>query len=489
MSAVYTLTAGVIGLVLAWPFLFATSVYLELSVGLMISLGWKITLLSVGALGAGVYVFGRKLWHAIASWNRGDRSEVPALLEMVRVAPRRIAIRTSLIATSVIVIFWYISLPGVGVSSLELFALSIATVAGIQVIALLCAVSFDLLMRPIREEIAMVLPGLHSSSSGRWSIEFRLFASATAMGFVVGALAPAAVVAFTPDVPPRILVVVIGAVLLAVIGGTVFRGLGLRPVLRPIDDLVDGTGRVADGEFTHRLVVTSDDEFGRLVASFNRMQEGLLERERLHTAFGSYVAPDLAEKLLAQGDELFKGEEVEATVFFVDVRDFTAYSERTEASQAVARLNQLFEIVVPTLREHHGHANKFSGDGVLAVFGVPEPVSDHAERAVAAAVDVQGQVRDHFGEGLRIGIGVNTGRVIAGTVGGGGKLEFALIGDPVNVASRVEELTKQTGDPILLTQATVDAMTKAPSGLVPRGPHEVKGKAEPVVVYGLDPFQ
>jgi len=176
-------------------------------------------------------------------------------------------------------------------------------------------------------------------------------------------------------------------------------------------------------------------------------------------------------------------------VFFVDIRDFTAWSERTTAHEAVSRLNALFDIVVPVLREHHGHANKFSGDGVLAVFGVPEQTDDHAGKAVQAAAEIQRRVRNAFGEELRIGIGINTGRVIAGTVGGGGKLEFALIGDPVNVAARVEELTKQTGDPILLTQATVDSLTSAPGGLTSRGSHHVKGKAEPIAVHALDPFR
>lgn len=150
--------------------------------------------------------------------------------------------------------------------------------------------------------------------------------------------------------------------------------------------------------------------------------------------------------------------------------------------------SRLFGVVVPILRDHQGHANKFSGDGVLAVFGLPERVADHADRAVDAACEIQRQVQHRFGEELRVGIGINTGRVIAGTVGGGGKLEFALIGDPVNVASRVEQLTKDTGDSVLLTQATLDALSVRPAGLVPRGAHLVKGKEDPIRVHGLDPM-
>ena len=103
-----------------------------------------------------------------------------------------------------------------------------------------------------------------------------------------------------------------------------------------------------------------------------------------------------------------------------------------------------------------------------------------------AAVLIHRLVADRFGGELRIGIGINTGVVIAGTIGGGGKLEFTLIGDTVNVAARVEQLTKNTGDAILLTQGCVDALASRPLGLINRGLHVLKGKADPVQVFGLD---
>jgi adenylate cyclase len=106
-----------------------------------------------------------------------------------------------------------------------------------------------------------------------------------------------------------------------------------------------------------------------------------------------------------------------------------------------------------------GHINKFLGDGDFGVFGAPNDLAGHADAAVAAAVLIQRLVAERFGGKLRIGIGINTGVVIAGTIGGGGKLEFTLIGDAVNVAARVEQLTKTTADAILLTQQTVDAVT------------------------------
>ncbi|BCZ20735.1 hypothetical protein MTY59_05900 [Mycobacterium senriense] len=264
-------------------------------------------------------------------------------------------------------------------------------------------------------------------------------------------------------------------------------GAALAPSLRPIRDLAEGTKRVAAGDYSRRLPVVQDDDLGALGASFNRMQAGLAERQRLQSAFGTYVDPALAARLLQQGDDVFTGERREVSVMFVDIRDFTPFAEANTAEDTVARLNALFEIVVPAVVEGGGHVNKFLGDGALAVFGAPNDLANHADAAVDAAALIHRLVAERFGGELRIGIGINTGKVIAGTIGGGGKLEFTLIGDAVNVAARVEQLTKSTGDAILLTSRTVDALEAPPPGLIDRGPHALKGKSAPTEVFGLDP--
>jgi adenylate cyclase len=258
------------------------------------------------------------------------------------------------------------------------------------------------------------------------------------------------------------------------------------PSMRPIRDLAEGTERVAAGDYSERLPVVQDDDLGALSASFNRMQAGLAERQRLQAAFGTYVDPALAARLLEQGDDVFTGERREVTVMFVDVRDFTPFAEANTAEDTVSRLNALFEIVVPAVVDAGGHVNKFLGDGAMAVFGAPNDLADHADAAVTAAVLIYRLVAERFGGELRIGIGINTGLVIAGTIGGGSHLEFTLIGDTVNVAARVEQLTKTTGDAILLTHQTVDALITRPPGLVDRGSHALKGKSAPLQVFGLD---
>jgi adenylate cyclase len=276
-----------------------------------------------------------------------------------------------------------------------------------------------------------------------------------------------------------LLSVVIGCAMTLGFAVPISVGAAFAPSLRPIRDLAAGTERVAAGDYSQRLPVVQDDDLGALAASFNRMQAGLAERQRLQAAFGSYVDPILAGRLLEQGDDVFSGERRDVTVMFVDIRDFTPFAE--------ARLNALFEIVVPAVVDADGHVNKFLGDGALAVFGAPNDLADHAGAAVSAAMLIHRLVAERFGGELRIGIGINTGVVIAGTIGGAGKLEFTLIGDTVNVAARVEQLTKTTGDAILLTHQTVDALASRPPGLTDRGSYALKGKSAAVQVFGLDP--
>jgi adenylate cyclase len=265
-------------------------------------------------------------------------------------------------------------------------------------------------------------------------------------------------------------------------------GALFSPSLQPIRDLAAGTKRVAAGDYSQRLPVVQDDELGALAASFNRMQAGLAERQRLQAAFGTYVDPALASRLLEQGDDVFIGERREVTVMFVDVRDFTPFAEANSAEDTVARLNALFEIVVPAVVDAGGHVNKFLGDGALAVFGAPNDLADQADAAVDAAVLIHRLVAERFGGALRIGIGINSGVVIAGTIGGGNHLEYTLIGDATNVAARVEQLTKTTGDAILLTYQTLDAMSTRPPELIDRGSHALKGKSAAVQVFSLDPW-
>jgi class 3 adenylate cyclase len=253
-------------------------------------------------------------------------------------------------------------------------------------------------------------------------------------------------------------------------------------LLEPIQDLRRGTERVIAGDLRVRVPVLGTDETGRLAGSFNHMVAGLEERERLREAFGAFVDPQLAERVIEEGTVL-EGEEVEVTVLFVDIREFTAFAERASAAEVVTELNAFYERVVPVLVRHGGHANKFVGDGLLGVFGAPEHLADHADRGVAAALEIAAVVRRAYGGRLRIGIGVNSGPVVAGTIGGGGRVEFTVIGDTVNTAARVEAITRETNDTILVTEATRGLLRSDHGGFAERGTVALRGRSEPVKVH------
>jgi adenylate cyclase len=180
---------------------------------------------------------------------------------------------------------------------------------------------------------------------------------------------------------------------------------------------------------------------------------------------------------------VLEGEELEVTVLFVDIREFTAFAERASAAEVVTELNAFYELVVPVLVRHGGHANKFVGDGLLAVFGAPDVLPDHADRGVAAALEMAEVVRRTYRGRLRIGIGVNSGPVVAGTIGGGGRVEFTVIGDTVNTAARVEALTRETDDAVLVTDATCSLLARDHGGFAERGEVALRGRSEPVKVH------
>jgi adenylate cyclase len=256
-----------------------------------------------------------------------------------------------------------------------------------------------------------------------------------------------------------------------------------RSILRPIADIQRATDAVRRGDFDVSVPVTTGDELGDLAASFNQMIAGLREREKIREAFGTYLDEEVAEYILSEGFSE-EGVELEVSILFCDVRDFTALAAGMDAKEVVAALNGLFEVVVPIVARHGGHVDKFEGDGLLAVFGAPENYPDHADRAVGAACEMARAVNDDLaaGERIRVGVGINTGRVVAGAIGGAGRLNFSVIGDPVNVAARVEEATRTLDESVLVTSRTRDKLD-ADFELAELGPHRLRGIEERVELF------
>jgi adenylate cyclase len=278
--------------------------------------------------------------------------------------------------------------------------------------------------------------------------------------------------------------VAIASLVLAAVGilnGAIATVIAARSVVDPLSSMRRALERVERGDVSTQVEVDDGSEVGLLEAGFNRMTRGLAERERLRDAFGAFVDPSLAERVATEGTD-FAGEQLELTLLFVDIRDFTGFSERHRAHEVVATLNSLYERIVPVILEHGGHANKFIGDGLLAVFGAPARLDDHADRAVAAALEI-GALNDGGREPLSVGVGVNSGEVVVGTIGGGGRLDFTVIGDAVNTAARVEAATRQTGDDVLITAETRDLLDDDHGEWVEREAVPMKGKSEPVRLF------
>ncbi|MEA2472542.1 MAG: adenylate cyclase [Thermoleophilaceae bacterium] len=368
-----------------------------------------------------------------------------------------------------------------GLPAYSILVCSAGAMVAVAYTAILHFFASELALRPVLEEVSEHLsPGFELKGEGvplRWKLLGSLPLINVITGVIVSGLSSNGT-AHLNSLGVDVLVAV-------VVAFTVSFELTLlvtRTITWPVGDLLDATERVRSGDLSARVPVVTGDEMGELAQSFNAMMRGLEEREKLHDAFGRYVAPDVAERVLKEG-ELLEGEEVEISIVFVDIRDFTAFAERASARETVSYLNDFFGLAVPILTDHGGHANKFIGDGILGVFGAPERMRDHADRAVHASCDLARATSERYGDLLRIGIGINSGPVSAGTVGGGGRLEFTVIGDAVNVAARVERATRETGDTVLLTEASRCLLTDDRIEVEPRGELPLKGKSEPVALY------
>lgn len=266
------------------------------------------------------------------------------------------------------------------------------------------------------------------------------------------------------------------------VAGGVIITTAAQSVAQPVAAMRAALERIEQGDYEARVPVDDGSEVGLLQAGFNQMAAGLAERERLRQVFGTYVDAEVAQHILNEGTSL-AGEEVEVTLMFVDIRDFTGFAERASPQDVVATINRMFERVVPIVHDHGGHVDKFIGDGLLAVFGAPRRQSDHADQALAAAVEIQRAVDAEFESDLGVGIGLNSGRVVAGNVGGAGRFEFSVIGDAVNVAARVEAATRITNDTILVSEHTKELLRKHAIELEPRADIPLKGKSRHVALY------
>jgi adenylate cyclase len=302
-----------------------------------------------------------------------------------------------------------------------------------------------------------------------------------------------AALAAGPDaagVMTRMLVVVVFLVV-----ATMLTSLGLalsvsRSVAEPLGRLRAAMSEVERGRLDTRCPVVSNDEIGALTEGFNGMVRGLQEREQLRETFGKYVSQEIRDEILA-GRIALDGQLREATILFADLRDFTPWVEASDPREVVRDLNAYFTEMEAAIRAHGGLVVQYIGDEIEAVFGAPVARSGHAGQAVRAAVEMRARLADWNAAraragrpALRNGIGIHTGTVLAGSIGSADRLSYALVGDPVNLASRLQSLTRELGADVLVSGVT-RAQLDGEASLVPLPAVRVKGRTAEVEVYAL----
>ncbi|GMR06565.1 MAG: hypothetical protein BMS9Abin25_1167 [Gammaproteobacteria bacterium] len=260
-----------------------------------------------------------------------------------------------------------------------------------------------------------------------------------------------------------------------------------RGLSRPIEQLVKTARRIEGGDYSKGVKIERSDEIGTLANSFNSMVEGLAERDKVQNLLGKVVSREVADELLNKGIKL-GGEEREVTVLFSDIRDFTNLCEHHAPNEILDLLNRYLTHMSTSIEEHGGVVDKYIGDAIMALFGAPVFHPESPQKAVYCALDMLSDLRllnevlvkDGL-QPLAIGIGINTGKVVAGNMGSANRLNYTVIGDGVNLASRLEGLTKQYGVEIVISQSTRDLCPNLlfrELDLV-----QVKGKTKPIAIF------
>lgn len=291
--------------------------------------------------------------------------------------------------------------------------------------------------------------------------------------------------------------VIFVSILLMLIAFIITHGLS-RLILNPLKKLTEASKRIQKGDYKSRVGIVTSDELGALADSFNDMADSLAEKEFMRDTFGKIVDPEVRDYLMSgAGKEslgaALGGETREVTVLFCDIRSFTAMSEKMDASEVVQLLNKYFTALGKCIAAHHGIINKYIGDAIMAIFGAPVKSENSARDAFLAALDMRKalvEVNEGFkAEGfpeVHFGIGIHTGPVFAGTIGAENRMEYTVIGDTVNTASRLESLCKTYSKDLILSEASAEKLGEENSKLSFVAEAEIRGKSQPMKLYTFE---
>lgn len=275
-----------------------------------------------------------------------------------------------------------------------------------------------------------------------------------------------------------------------------------RNVRNPLGLITTATSAIASGQLGTRVGIARTDEFGVLGRHLDKMAAGLGEREFIRATFGRFVSEDVARQILSSREgAALGGYERIVTVMFTDLVGYSTLSEKMAPAEVVQMLNTYFGLMGEVIEQYQGCVIEFVGDGFFCVFGAPNMLPNHAELAVKCAIAMHATLvranRDWehaepklwYGQGtakLRMRIGIHTGVVIAGNIGTMSRTKYSVIGDVVNIASRLEQLNKALNTETLITDETLFRLPEAQRRIAAqRGEHKVKGRDHAVAVYSI----
>jgi adenylate cyclase len=264
------------------------------------------------------------------------------------------------------------------------------------------------------------------------------------------------------------------------------QGLGYRQMAAALGTTQESVDRQVTQMF-QRMAVAAESGSSAAVDGMKRLHAAVVDKESSVTSLRSFVPQQVASKLEAGADGSAMSQELEVTVLFSDIRGFSTIAERLSARQIADVVGRHLSAMAEVIADHGGTIDKFQGDAVMAIFGAPDPLPDHARRALRCAIAMQRRQEELNAQGwgtdevpsMGVGVGLNTGTVIAGAIGGGGRLEYTVIGDAVNVAQRLQ--SEAAAGEIVAAATTVAAAPDIPCESM--GPRKVKGREESVEVF------
>ncbi len=263
-----------------------------------------------------------------------------------------------------------------------------------------------------------------------------------------------------------------------------------KSVLAPLHHIKKAVKEVENNNLDIQVDILSNDELGYVAEGFNLMIRSLKESHKARESFGKYVCKELQDEIIA-GNASLEGEMKRVTLLFSDLRDFTGLVEKNHPRQVVQIINQYLTEMTRVVKSHNGLILQYVGDEIEAVFGAPVGFDDHPEMAVRAALEMRDsleqlnkKLKQQGFDPLSHGIGIHSGAVLAGNIGSRDRLSYALVGDTVNTASRIEGLTKTYACDIILSQTTYNLLTGSYT-TTQLAPVKVKGKEDELIVYKL----